>query len=247
VTLPATFLILLISQCFALSERSFKGHDYVTADFDLKKTDVKLYWQREDKKPYETLTGLRSSLKAEGKKLLMATNSGIYDKDYRPLGLHIERGKKLRGVNHSKAPGGNFSMVPNGIFLILKAATGPQARVIETSEFESIKESDVQDATQSGPILVHKGSYHPLFTKGSQNKKLRSGVGVDEKGQVWFAISKGFVSFYEFAEFFKEALGCPNALYLDGSISEMIGEFKTTDGPSEQLTPFVGIWAATQP
>ena len=131
-------------------------------------------------------------------------------------------------------------MVPNGIFLLAKTPTGLQARVVETSQFSTLKE-DVQEATQSGPLLVHGGKFHPLFTKGSENKKLRSGVGVDEKGRVWFAISKGFVSFYDFAAFFKESLGCPNALYLDGTISEMI-DAKTS--ASEQLAPFVGIWAA---
>jgi len=34
-----------------------------------------------------------------------------------------------------------------------------------------------------------------------------------------FVISKGWVSFYEFARFFRDGLGCRNALFLDGGVA----------------------------
>jgi len=33
---------------------------------------------------------------------------------------------------------------------------------------------------------------------------------------VRFVITKGWVSFYEFARFFRDGLGCRNALFIDG-------------------------------
>jgi uncharacterized protein YigE (DUF2233 family) len=44
-------------------------------------------------------------------------------------------------------------------------------------------------------------------------------VGVENTSSVHLVISEGWVSFYEFAAFFKDVLHCPNALYLDGNIS----------------------------
>ena len=37
--------------------------------------------------------------------------------------------------------------------------------------------------------------------------------------EVHFVITKGRVSFYEFARFFRDSLGCRNALFLDGGVA----------------------------
>lgn len=49
----------------------------------------------------------------------------------------------------------------------------------------------------------------------------RNGVGVSDPHTAWFAISEGGVSFGTFARLFRGALGCPNALFLDGSVSSL--------------------------
>jgi uncharacterized protein YigE (DUF2233 family) len=46
--------------------------------------------------------------------------------------------------------------------------------------------------------------------------KARTGVGVRADGEVVFAISRAEVSFGAFARLFRDALNCPNALFLDG-------------------------------
>jgi uncharacterized protein YigE (DUF2233 family) len=46
-------------------------------------------------------------------------------------------------------------------------------------------------------------------------------VGVARGGTAWFAISDDPVSFGRFARFFRDGLGCPNALYLDGAVSSL--------------------------
>ena len=71
-------------------------------------------------------------------------------------------------------------------------------------------------ATQSGPLLVEGGRIHPRFREGSASCRARSGVGVTAEGQVVLAISNGAVNFYDFARFFRDTLGTPDALYLDG-------------------------------
>jgi uncharacterized protein YigE (DUF2233 family) len=128
-------------------------------------------------------------------------------------------------------------MLPNGIFLITKSG----ARVVETSEYQQVKEP-VFFAAQSGPLLVHNEQIHPSFRTGSQNRKFRSGVGVDRTGIVVFAISKEPINFFDFANFFKLQLDCPNALYLDGTISQIL---MNSDEASDSPVSFVGMWAVT--
>jgi uncharacterized protein YigE (DUF2233 family) len=63
--------------------------------------------------------------------------------------------------------------------------------------------------------VVH-GAIHPAFIVNSTDRKPRNGVGVSGPTQVHFVITKGSVSFDEFARFFRDDLGCRNALFLDG-------------------------------
>jgi uncharacterized protein YigE (DUF2233 family) len=76
-------------------------------------------------------------------------------------------------------------------------------------------------ATQSGPLLVSNGKLHPKFLPDSPSLYVRNGVGVTRDSQVVFAMSLLPVNLYEFAALFRDTLGCPNALYLDGSISQV--------------------------
>ncbi len=156
-----------------------------------------------------------SQYEKRGKDLLFATNAGIFKMDQNPLGLYIEGGKQLVPLNVSKGKG-NFFLKPNGVFFATKNRLG----ILPTDQFAK-QEVDVEFATQSGPMLLINGSVHPKFTKGSQNLRLRSGVGIKNDSTVVFAISKSPVNFYDFACFFKDILSCRSALYLDGVISRM--------------------------
>ena len=83
------------------------------------------------------------------------------------------------------------------------------------------------------------GRLHPSFNAGSQSLKLRSGVGVCKGGVIKFAMSEGAVNFYDFARFFRDALACPDALYLDGSISTLY----TPGRGDRQIVGYAGIWS----
>jgi uncharacterized protein YigE (DUF2233 family) len=76
-------------------------------------------------------------------------------------------------------------------------------------------------ATQSGPMLVINGQIHPQFSEQSTSRKIRNGVGVKGQDTVVFAISEDPVTFSTFARLFRDELGCPNALFLDGSVSSL--------------------------
>lgn len=206
---------------------------------DPKQIQISMVWKKPDGSPYALLRDVRDEILRRGSHFLFATNAGIYDKMDRPLGLYIEGGKELRPINRSHQPGGNFSMVPNGIFL-LRGEDAALPDVIASTEYKV--PAGIQFATQSGPLLLRHGKIHPDFQPRSSNFKLRSGVGVDNKHRVVFAISQGTTSFYEFAQVFKNELHCEDALYLDGSISEF--ELGTQTDVS-QLVPFAAMITAT--
>ncbi len=176
---------------------------------------LRLYWKSEDGEPYKTIGRLRLTLEEQGKKLLFATNGGIYSKKYTPLGLYVEQGEKLGSLNMGQGRG-NFSMKPNAVFYV-----DSKGAHIEDAGKLSVAVEKMHDAVQSGPALLLDGKMHPRFFKESDSYNIRNGVGIDSKGGVVFAISNTPVNFYTFAALFRDKLDCDNALYLDGSISEM--------------------------
>jgi len=146
---------------------------------------------------------------------IVLTNAGIFDSVVKPTGLLVEDGVERSPLN-LKDGQGNFYLKPNGVFFVGEEG----ARVIESSEYPVLKKG-VKQATQSGPLLVRKGVVHEKFSEGSQNALVRSGIGVNKEGHVVMAISKDPVTFFDFATLFRDALSCPDALYLDGVISTL--------------------------
>lgn len=233
-------LPLLLTSCSEAA--SFKprqvtagGMLYTVASVDLRRDKLRLHWLNPTTgRPYSTFSQLKSRLAKSGQKLLFATNSGIYAPGPKPLGLHVEGGEMLVKINNAQS-GGNFALVPNGVFWL----RGTQAGVTETQTYKKMGLAP-DYATQSGPLLVFGGKLHPEFNKSGTSFKVRSGVGVCKDGTVKFAISAGPVNFYSFAVFFRDTLGCPDALYLDGSISAY-----ATPETNTQFAEFAGIWAVT--
>jgi len=164
---------------------------------------------------YKNFQNLKMALQKENKELIFAMNGGMYLHDLSPQGLYIEKGKVITKVNQTLKAYGNFYMQPNGIFYITKDA---KAYVKTTKDFACSK--DIAFATQSGPMLLINGNYHPKFMPHSKNLHIRNGVGVLPNGDLLFAISKERINFYDFASFFKDQ-GCRDALYLDGFVSRI--------------------------
>lgn len=141
-------------------------------------------------------------------------NGGMYLKDGNPQGLYIEKGNEKTPIDSTPKGYGNFYMQPNGVFYITENNI---ATISNTSNFKHI--TNINYATQSGPMLVVDGKLHPKFKNGSTNLHIRNGVGVLPNGQLLFAMSKERINFYDFASYFKQH-GCKNALYLDGFVSK---------------------------
>lgn len=207
-------LITVCVLCFSLAENTNLDDRITSRKIDLKQQKVQFFWKDDQGKIYSSLKNLKTRLETNNKELVFAMNGGMYQKDQSPQGLYIENGKQLSPVNSVKEAYGNFYMQPNGVFYITKSNT---AHVCVTDSLDLT--TDIKYATQSGPMLIIDGDYHPKFIKGSKNLNVRNGVGILPNGELLFAISKGRINFYDFATFFKEK-GCKNALYLDGFVSK---------------------------
>jgi uncharacterized protein YigE (DUF2233 family) len=213
-------------------------------DFDIYRLDrgeeqqLRFYWKRPDGSPYGAISALRQELASQGEKLTFAVNGGIYSRELEPLGLYVEDGERLAALSRGSG-GGNFFLKPNGVFYI----TDEGARVVETAAYQP--DGRVRYAVQSGPMLVIDGELHPRFIPGYHSRYVRNGVGVDRAGRVVFGISDAPVNFHDFGTLFRDRLDCPNAVYLDGKISQMylpdLGRYALWS-----WKPFVSIIALTE-
>jgi uncharacterized protein YigE (DUF2233 family) len=214
---------------------------YAVCEVDLHKHTVRLYWNRSGKTPYAYLSALPRSLEGGTGRLLFATNAGMFDANLKPVGLYVEQGRELVHAN-IKSGKGNFHMKPNGVFYI----SAHEAAVAETQTFLK-QRPQVDPATQSGPMLVIDGRLHSRFDRRSTSLKARTGVGVRADGKVMFAISEEAVSFDAFARLFRDALNCPNALFLDGgSASSLYAPSLNHPSNIVPLGPMVAVFEASE-
>jgi uncharacterized protein YigE (DUF2233 family) len=203
-----------------------------------------LRWLDHAGKPLSNFGALQDELGRGGKKIAFATNAGIYAHGPTPCGLTICDGKEQVPLNLADGDG-NFFLKPNGVFY-LDDVTGPG--IVEASEYPALTIKP-RLANQSGPLLLRKGVIHPAFRENSPNLRQRSAVGIVTKTrEIVFVMSdredrvKGRVTFHQLAGLFLH-LGCQDALYLDGDISQMI----TSPAPGTQFRPntFAGMFVIT--
>ena len=199
----------------ACAPERFEGNDYVICRFDLRQDALRLHSLAPDGEPYGSFSALSESLGERGETLAFAMNAGMYGEDLKPIGLYIEDGRTFHKLNRRSGPG-NFHLKPNGVFYI----DGSVGGVMETEAFAA---SGIrpQFASQSGPMLVVDGTIHPKFSPDGTSLQRRNGVGAPDDHTLIFVISDDWVNFHSFARLFKDRLGCPNALFLDGSISSL--------------------------
>lgn len=215
-------------------DQTLLGASYIVCRFDPALDDLRLFWLTPDGRPYRTFDALSRALQKEGRTLLFAMNGGMYERDLSPVGLHIENGRVLSRANTKTVKGRpgqipNFYKRPNGVFFWGKGGAG----VLETGRFLARKPK-ADFATQSGPMLVIDGTVHPAFIANSQDVKPRDGVGVGPDGKVYFVMTRGQVSFYDFARAFRDGLGVKNALFLDGGWAPglYVPELERNDPPA---------------
>jgi uncharacterized protein YigE (DUF2233 family) len=190
-------------------------HHYIVCSFDVRRSQLRLFWQGPDGKPFGGFASLAAHVRQAGETLIFAMNAGMFQPDFSPVGLYVEAGHQIKAAN-TRSGSGNFHLQPNGVFYFDAQSAG----VLETARFLKA-DLHAEYATQSGPMLVIGGALHPKIEPSGTSEKIRNGVGVKEGHIVIFAISLEPVTFFRFASLFRDRLGCPDALYLDGSISSL--------------------------
>ncbi|WP_434802230.1 phosphodiester glycosidase family protein [Paracoccus sediminicola] len=181
-------------------------------------------------------SNLRAALPA-GRDLVFAMNAGMFHSDYEPVGFYKSDGE-TRGQLVTGGGGGNFGLLPNGVF----CTGGAQPFAVIESRAFAEKQPQCRLATQSGPMLVIDGELHPRFLVDSDSLYVRNGVGVSADGQTaWFAISDRPVNFHSFGRLFRDGLGARNALYFDGSISRLHAPSLNRSDFGWPMGPIIGL------
>ncbi len=207
---------------------------------NLKLEQLELFWRDAAGRPFREFSALREALLLEGKQLIFAVNAGMYQPNFSPVGLFVAQGRELVPLNRHVGSG-NFSQQPNGVFLVEDGS----ARVMTTEEYAGEHPRPLL-ATQSGPMLVHNGEIttSAVMSPNSTWRKIRNGVCAPSSDSAAFVISDAPVTFYEFASFFREALHCREALYLDGTVSSLYAPSLNREDRGSDMGPILGVAVA---
>lgn len=198
--------------------------------------DLRLFHKRDTGEAFGQFYALSNYLSNQGKELVFAMNAGMFHADLSPVGHYVEQGRETMRVISTEGPG-NFGMLPNGVFCIAKN----RYRIYETSRYVA-ENPACEYATQSGPMLLIEGKFHPRFIKNSASLNIRNGVAVVDD-MAYFVISNDRVNFYDFAKFFQDHLGAKDALYLDGKVSRLYAPALGRSDFGWSIGPMVGVVA----
>ena len=215
---------------------TFEDTGYTVCVVEARAADLRLFLYDESGRVFGQFGEVDTALGRQGQRLAFAMNGGMYHSNRAPVGYYVENGVELMHVIPNAGPG-NFGLLPNGIFCIRPG----RADVIETLAFLD-QPRDCSFATQSGPMLVIDGALHPRFLPDSTSRHIRNGVGTTaDGGHAVFAISDSAVTFHEFGRLFRDGLGLPNALYLDGSVSRLYAPSIGRADAGCALGPILGV------
>ena len=213
-----------------------QGDAYSICSFRVSEHDIRLFHSDASGSPFFQFSTLERELDEQGEVLIFAMNGGMYHEDRRPVGFFRDAFGDQATVNTNDGPG-NFHLKPNGVFWLDTTRAG----VTESQAFLD-QGIDPVYATQSGPMLVIDGVLHAGLNPDGTSHRRRNGVGVSADGQmVHFAISDAAVTFYEFATLFRDEIGVPNALFLDGQVSRIYAPQIKRNEIGADLGPIVGV------
>jgi uncharacterized protein YigE (DUF2233 family) len=233
--------LLLAAHGVETRNETFEGKKIAVTEVDLTKDRLQLFLNDDRGQPFKRLARLNAWLGEKRLGLRWATNAGMYHRDYSAVGLFVSEGKMLFPLNLA-AGEGNFFLKPNAVFFVTAQGAG-----IVSSEVYAAQKPAAILATQSGPALVLNGRLHPAFRAGSANRLHRNGVGVASPKKVFFAITDDPINFDEFARYFRDKLGCANALFFDGTVSSLHDSVLKRSDEKIDLGPIIGITEPLQP
>lgn len=244
-----------LRQALGAKTKGFKFHlhgiTYLAYVADLRDDNIALHLNQDSTShsKFSTLDRLRDFYVQRGQAPAMLTNAGMFHANQEPVGLLIENGVVVRPLNVQKpATDENFYMQPNGVFSVDANHIG---HVDSTGGFQrswqaNQRQSEVREATQSGPMLVINNRVNSHFSELSTNAKVRSGVGImnssgNAGGRVVFLTTEGESTFYDFATTLRDLFSCSNALFLDGAISKMYLAGEQTSYTGGFFGPMVSV------
>ena len=231
----ALSMLALPVRAVEFGESQVAGKRITFCRVDVRKEHLQVFLRDDAGQPLKRFDPLAALLRRSGQNLVFAMNAGMFHPGFAPVGLCVVNGQTLAPLN--LAPGiGNFFLKPNGVFCVSQGT----ARVVESSGFAGFKDP-VALATQSGPLLVLAGRIHPAFNPGSTSRLFRNGVGVPSPDTAIFATSEDQVNLYEFAAFFRDGMHCPDALFLDGSVSSLYAPALKRNDFGMDLGPLIGV------
>ena len=218
----------------ACRSATFEGSAFTICPFDTSRDRIEMAWRGADGRPLRSLAALRAGLGARAAEVRFAVNGGMYDERGAPIGLYVERGARLKPLN-LRSGHGNFHLLPNGVF----AVDGEGRVSVTAGEAFARRATAPRFATQSGPMLVIDGRLHPRFDADGASLHIRNGIGTVDERRGFFVISEDAVSFGRFARLFRDALGCADALYLDGSVSSLWDAGAGREDGYDRLGPLI--------
>jgi uncharacterized protein YigE (DUF2233 family) len=186
------------------------------------KASIRTFYKTGKGERIDNLPALKRHIESTGKKMLFAMNCGMYSTSYAPVGLYIEEGRQVSTLRRCTTSKANFCLQPQGVFYVRRDGRAGISTV------QSFSAAGVRYATQSAPVVVQNGKMNPSLPKGLQ--LIRNGAGVRRDGAVVLAISRDYVNFHEFAQYFIDQ-GCITAMYFDGNVSQAYypGKLTPTD------------------
>jgi uncharacterized protein YigE (DUF2233 family) len=164
--------------------------------------------------PYRSMTAFARAVGSSS--IAFAMNAGMFDAEGKPIGYFVRKSERLQTLNTGDGEG-NFYSKPNGVFY----GSGSEWHVRTTADFLAHVTERPEFGTQSGPMLVVDGKLHPDIKHDGPEKLLRNAVGVDQEGRAHFVISNAPISFGKLARFYRDELKVKDALYLDGTVSQL--------------------------
>jgi uncharacterized protein YigE (DUF2233 family) len=199
----------------ACSAQTFDGSAFTVCMYRPGRDEIALMWADGKGGALGSFEALEASGLADATRVRFAMNAGMFDTSGAPIGLFVANGRVEHALNQQTGAG-NFHMQPNGVFFVDALR---QPHVVTTADYAAGKLEPMW-ATQSGPMLVIGAKLNSQFGPDGTSRYVRNGVGVHD-GVAYFVISEEPVSFGKFARFFRDALKCENALYLDGAMSSL--------------------------
>jgi uncharacterized protein YigE (DUF2233 family) len=194
----------------------FEGSEFTTCTAVPGEQNVDTELNDNNGMPVRTLARLANDNANKKSPVMFAMNAGMFDEEGKPIGYYVENGKRLKKLNQNQG-GGNFHLLPNGVFF----GSGDRWQIRTAQDFADTVTKRPDFATQSGPMLVIGGAFHPQISANGQSLNIRNAVGIDRQGRALFVISEVPVSFGRLARLMRDRLHCANALYLDGTVSSL--------------------------